>query len=101
MNATCKIYLNTYMGPATITSRMEFNSLGSFTVSGPGKKIAREWIKNATGAFGHSIGKYAAPCDLHCAAMDLQQEPEEEIQFVRFEGEIKEYESGVPEGSVP
>lgn len=101
MKATCKIYLNTYMGPATITSRMEFNSLGSFTVSGPGKKIAKEWIKNASGAFGHSIGKYAAPCDLHCAAMDLQQEPEEEIQFVRFEGEVKLYESSVPEGSVP
>ncbi len=101
MKATCKIHLNTYLGPAMITSREEFNSLGSFSVSGPGKKIAKEWIENSMGAFGHSIGTCAAPCDLHCAAMGLQEEPEDEIQFVRFEGEVKTYDSGVPEGSIP
>lgn len=100
MKATRKIYLNNCLGPAMITSREEFNSLGLFSVSGPGKKIAKEWIENAMGPFGHHIGRHAAPCDLHCAAMRLQEEPECEIQFVQFEGEVKTYDSGVPEGCV-
>jgi len=101
MEPTIKIYLDTDDGPAIIASTMEFNSLGKFAVAGPGKKIAKEWIAYAPGAFGHHIGTFAAPCDLHCAAMSLQQNPEPNIRFVKVEGEIKEYNSGVPEGSMP
>jgi len=99
MKPTIKIYVNTDMGPAIIASAQEFNTLGKYAVAGPGKEIAREWIENAYGAFGHHIGTYAAPCDLHAASMDLQNNPESDIQFVRFEGEVKEYDSRVPEGS--
>lgn len=101
MSQIFRIYLETDEGPATITSRQEFNSLGRFSIAGPGKKIAREWIEGEYGAFGHLIGRYAAPCDLHYAAMSLQQEPEEHIRFVRFEGKVETYDSGLPDGAVP
>lgn len=101
MKPTIKIYLDTDEGPAIIASTMEFNSLGKFAIAGPGKKIAKEWITYASGAFGHFIGSHAAPCDLHYAAMWLQQNPEPNIRFVKFEGEVKEYDSGVPEGATP
>jgi hypothetical protein len=101
MKRIIRIHLETDEGPAVITSSLEFNILGSYRVSGPGRKTAREWIEGEGGAFGHTIGKYAAPCDLHCAAMRLQQEPEPHIRFVRFEGRVEAYDSGVPEGSIP
>ena len=94
-----KINVETTRGPATITSMEEFNDLGSFTVTGPGRELAKTWIEEAHGAFGHTIDKYAAPCDLHAAAMRLEQEPEDEVRFVSIEGEVKEYDSGVPDGS--
>ena len=101
MNRIFRIYLETDEGPATITSRQEFNSLGRFSIAGPGKKMTKEWVEGECGAFGHTIGRYAAPCDLHCAAMRLQQEPEPHIRFVRFEGQVETYDSGVPEGAIP
>lgn len=101
MKPTIKIYLDTDDGPAIIASTQEFNSLGGFAIAGTGKEIAREWVENTYGAFGHTIGSHAAPCDLHCAAMWLQQNPEPNIRFVKFEGEVKEYDSRVPEGATP
>lgn len=88
-------------GPANITSEQEFNTLGSYTVTGPGASIAQEWIENAWGAFGHRVGSNAAPCDLHSAAMDLQSEPEDKIRFMGVEGDIQTYDSRVPTGSRP
>ena len=101
MKQTFKIYLDTDEGSAIIASTREFTTLGPYTVTGSGKQIAKEWIKNAWGAFGHHVGTYAAPCDLHCAAMDLQQQPEDHIRFVRVEGEIKTYDSGLKDGEIP
>lgn len=95
-----KIHLDTDEGVAVIASRLKFNTLGSYRIYGPGRKAAREWIEGEGGAFGNTIGTYAAPCDLHCAAMRLQQEPEPHIRFLRFEGCVETYDSGVPEGSV-
>jgi hypothetical protein len=99
MTPTIKIYLDTDDGPAIIASTMEFDTLGTYAVAGPGKGIAKEWVSSETGAFGNTIGDYAAPCDLHYAAMWLQQNPEPNIRVVKFEGEVKEYDSRVPEGS--
>ena len=101
MKPTIKIYLDTDDGPAIIASTQEFNTMGAYAVAGAGKDIAKEWISSETGAFGTTIGSHAAPCDLHCAAMWLQQNPEPNIRFVKFEGEVKEYDSGVPEGATP
>lgn len=100
MKPTIKIYVDTTDGQAIIASLEEFNDLGNYTIAGPGKEMASEWIENAWGAFGHNIGKYAATCDLHSAAMDLQQEPQDEVRFIKVESEIKEYDSGIPEGSI-
>lgn len=101
MKPTIRIYVQTADGVAIIASAEEFNTMGAYAVVGPGKDIAKEWIANAYGAFGHTIGDYAAPCDLHCAAMGLQQEPQDDITFIRVEGEVKEYDSGVPAGAIP
>jgi hypothetical protein len=101
MKTTFIIYVETIHGPATITSYEEFNDLGEYIVEGTGKDIASEWIEQAYGAFGNTVGTHAAPCDLHAAAMDLEQSPEDDIKFVRVEGEVKTYKSGVPDGCVP
>lgn len=95
-----KIHLDTDDGKAIIASKEEFNTLGPYAIAGPGKELAREWIENAYGAFGHSVGTYAAPCDLHCAAMKLKQEPEDSVRFVKFEGEVKQYDAWIPPGAV-
>lgn len=99
MKPTITIHVETTDGPATIFSTEAFNDLGPYTVNGPGKEIAREWVEGAYGAFGNTVGTHAAPCDLHAAAMDLQREPEDGVRFVKFDGEIQTYKSGVPEGS--
>jgi len=98
MKPTFVIHVDTIHGPATISSYEEFNDIGEYTVDGPGKDMAQEWIEQAYGAFGHLVGTHAAPCDLHSAAMDLEQEPDGEVRFVRVEGEVQTYKSGVPEG---
>ena len=81
------ITVETSKGNARITSDLPWTYLGPYTVTGPGKAIARKWIKNAYGAFGHQIGKHASPLDLHAAAMKLKQEPEEGVTFIAIEND--------------
>lgn len=100
MEPTIKIYVETLKGQAVISSMMTFY-LGPYTVTGPGKEVVREWIENQYGAFGHIIGNYAAPCDLHAAAMNLKAEPEALLRFVSVEGDIQEYDSFLAEGEMP
>jgi|GEM_PF-6130441 len=101
MKPTIKIYVDTIHGQAIIASLEKFNDIGPYTIAGPGKDIAKEWLlEEAHGAFGHGIGEHAAPCDLHSAAMDLEQEPQDFIWFVKVEGGIETYDSGTPDGDV-
>jgi hypothetical protein len=99
---TLQIHLLTFEGEAVITSLMPWNEIGEYTVTGSGAEMCRQWIEYAHGAFGHYIGKYAAPCDLHRAAMQLYQEaqPEDDVVIECIDGEVLEYDSKVPKGSL-
>jgi hypothetical protein len=50
-----------------------------------------------TGAFGHLIGEYTTPIDLHCAFLN-----QGELLATLIEGKelVKSYDPEIPEGSV-
>lgn len=102
MTPTFQINLMTIKGEATIRTEQPWDKIGEYSVTGPGTDLAREWVENAFGAFGHPIGQWAAPLDLHRAAMMLQQEaqPEDDVWLDSIEGDVQEYNSGVPEGKL-
>lgn len=96
-----RIYLQTPQGPALIGSDNGWTERGRYSVVGPGKQAAKEWIKNAIGAFGTVIGEHAAPMDLHYAAIMLAENPEPGIAIEKIAGDVQEYDHGVPDGANP
>ncbi len=81
------ITVETSNGDAQIISNLPWTHLGPYTVTGPGEVETRNWIENVYGAFGHIIGNYAAPMDLHAAAMMLLQYPEPGVKFIRIDND--------------
>lgn len=102
MKPTIKIVVLTHEGEGIITSNQPWNTIGEYEVTGEAAEQVREWIENEYGAFGHTIGTHAAPCDLHRAAVMQQQmfQPEDDFVVESIEGDVQEYDSKTPAGCV-
>ena len=95
-----KLTVQTSAGQATIEAPGPWQEMGPVLVDGVGEMIARDWLETTPGAFGHFICDHAAPIDLYVAGLMLQRNPRAEVQILKIEGEIREYDSGVPEGTI-
>jgi hypothetical protein len=95
-----KITLQTHRGTATAETTTGWGTSGPILISGPGATSAREWLDVVPGAFGTFVEGHAAPEDLHCAAVHLQQNPRPEIQVILIEGDPAVYNSGIPADAI-
>lgn len=73
------------------------NEGGSLIFEGDDKAVEdlRKFLKNAYGAFGHTIGETTSAIDLHYAMLNQAQ-----FDARLIEGEIKEYDPEIPDGAV-
>lgn len=88
-NATVYVSLNTNYPNEKVLLIYEGDSanIGNF----------KQFLENACGAFGHTIGQATTPIDLHCAMLKQQQ-----FQAKLIEGQnlVTKYDPEIPDGAV-
>ena len=73
------------------------NARSQINYEGADSTELRSLVSRMTGAFGHLIGEYTTPIDLHCAFLN-----QGELLATLIEGKelVKSYDPEIPEGSV-
>ena len=95
-----KLTVDTPAGQATIEAPGAWDKMTPLIVDGPGADRAEEWLQGTLGAYGHFIGEYAAPLDIHYAAGMQQENPHPGITIVKMECEPQEYSTGLPADAI-